>query len=102
MLDPSDITDYIYQELSKISSMYECNEFSKRTNTLNLHCINDEVISKNALNSFITLMRGVVRRSESAYIEIEGPLLVFQTCFLNNEEHVHYEWKVTTTIQSLF
>lgn len=95
MLDPENVTDFIYQELSKVQCICDNYDDSKNINILNLHCSN-EVIAKNALNNFIVMMRGLILQHNPSYIEIEGPLLVNQKCFLNRKPHVHYEWNVIT------
>jgi len=98
MIGYDDVSDYIYKELEPVSHFYDGAEYSKRVNTLNLHYSAESTVPKNAMNSFITSMKGVVRRSESSYLEIVGPISVVQTCFLEKGEHLHYEWKVTTSI----
>lgn len=106
LLAPEDVSDYIFQELAPISKMYDHVDSSdtanKRTNILNLHIEKEfDVIPKEAILPFITKTKGLIRRTESSYLEVEGPFYVKQSCFINHNDHFHCEWKVTTMFEDL-
>ena len=107
LLAPEDVSDYIFQELAPVSRMYEhldINEMAnKRTNILNIHMKEgeDDVILREAILPFITKTKGIIRRTESSHLEVEGPFYTKQCCFINHHDHYHCEWKITTLFEDL-
>lgn len=125
LLAPEDVSDYIFQELAPVSRMYDhlgvlefshaktpvetekpivINEMAnKRTNILNIHMKEGEydVILREAILPFITKTKGIIRRTQSSYLEVEGPFHIKQSCFVDHNEHFHCEWKITTLFGDL-
>jgi len=112
LLAPEDVSDYIFQELAPISRMYDhsgvwgvwgfMDTDNKRTNILNIHIANEyDVIPRETILPFITKNKGIIRRTESSYLEVEGPFYIKQNCFVNHHDHFHCEWKVTTLFKDL-
>jgi hypothetical protein len=88
-MNPEELTDYIFNELLSVSKLYQDDKSLEKVNTLNIHLNDSGTIVKSALSTFLSKVKGIIRHADSAYLEVEGPFYVKQTCFLSNTEHDH-------------
>jgi hypothetical protein len=83
MISPEQVTDYIFSKLSPISSFYIETHKNPKKSVLSLP---KNSITITAVDMFITKMKGIIRKSESCDLKIEGPI----------DKGNIYEWVVTT------
>jgi hypothetical protein len=96
MIDPEELPDYIFNELLPASKLYHEEKKYERLHILNIHINESVAISKTAVSSFVNKVKGVIRRDECCYLEVEGPLYITQTCFICTNEHTHVQIIVVT------
>lgn len=100
-MDPEELPDYIFNELLSASKLYHDDKSLKKVSTFNLH-LNDDIVLRSAVSVFLNKVKGVIRRDECAYLKVEGPFYVDQTCFLSGTDHKHIQILVTTKYDDSF
>lgn len=95
MFNIAELPDHIYKELSSVSKLYHDEKNINRVNTLDIHINDSETVVSNIVTSFISKVKGIIRRDECAYLEVEG-IYTLQTCYVSNVMHNHAKIIVTT------
>lgn len=106
MVDINDTSDAIHLGVIKI--LDELNyQFVDESNTNNtnkvfcfsLHSNEHEVFPNSKLNSFLMQIKDNLNAyttlRQVTCLEINGPIVIQQTCFLNKTYHPHYLWDIT-------
>lgn len=83
MIALDEVTDYIFNKLEPTSSFYTKTHKNPKKTILSLP---SDYINIIAINIFIAKMKGIIRKSESSELEVEGPFYKEDSC----------EWIVTT------
>ncbi len=83
MISPEQVTDYIFSKLCPVSSFYIETYKNPKKTVLSLP---KDSITISDIDMFVNKMKGIIRKSESCDLEIEGPI----------DKNTICEWHVTT------